>query len=229
MAWGRQQGLGIGIDMICRKRCIQILLVALAVLADGVRGQSSNENNASLPGTATTQQSGNSTVPAGYQFPLAGVRFRNYLRDTSGPFTLIYVAGRAGIAHWWDDPPEWSGRMKGYSQRLASTYGIHLAKKTMEYGFNEVLLQDSRFYRCACEGFWTRLGYTMKSTFTAHTREGRVVFSVPALASNYAAEVIAATAWYPNRYTYKDGLREGTWALLGRFGINLAREFLRRH
>ena len=33
-------------------------------------------------------------------------------------------------------------------------------------------------------------------------------------------------AWYPERYSYKDGLRSGTKNLLTGFGINLVREFV---
>ena len=35
-------------------------------------------------------------------------------------------------------------------------------------------------------------------------------------------------AWYPKRYTYKDGLAYGGLALTSRAGVNLIREFILR-
>lgn len=37
--------------------------------------------------------------------------------------------------------------------------------------------------------------------------------------------IVATETWYPERYSYKDGLRMGTSGLITGFGINLVREF----
>ena len=174
------------------------------------------------------QSSGPTSQPGGYRFPDAHERFHTYVGNMVSPFMLVYTAGRAGISHLWDDPAEWRGDFGGYGQRLASSFGTSLVKRSMEYGFNEALHLDSKYYRCSCQGFLPRLGHAMKSTITARNREGRTVFSAPVLASNYAAEVLATTTWYPDRYSYRDGLRDGNWALLGRFGFNIVREFVFR-
>jgi len=42
----------------------------------------------------------------------------------------------------------------------------------------------------------------------------------------YTAAIIANEAWYPKRYNYQDGLRDGTISLGVRFGVNLLREFV---
>ena len=63
---------------------------------------------------------------------------------------------------------------------------------------------------------------------TSRTRTGKRVISVPRITGVFAARVIQAEAWYPERYSYKDGLRRGTRSLLTGFGLNLIREFVIR-
>lgn len=52
------------------------------------------------------------------------------------------------------------------------------------------------------------------------------MISVPRFAGAYTGAIVAREAWYPERYSYKDGLRSGTRSLLSGFAINLAREFV---
>ena len=51
--------------------------------------------------------------------------------------------------------------------------------------------------------------------------------SAPLLAG-YAAGGLGMMAWYPDRYTYRDGLRYSGLALASRAGVNLIREFIMR-
>ena len=54
------------------------------------------------------------------------------------------------------------------------------------------------------------------------------MISVPRLAGYYTSNVIARETWYPERYSYKDGLRSGTRGVLTGFALNLVREFVVR-
>ena len=202
------------------------LLICFFGMHSALPGQVPDPANDSPESSGVPQRSGATSLPGGYQFPTARERFRAYGSDTIGPLALLWVGGRAGIAQIWDDPTEWRGDIGGYGRRLASTFGDSLIKKTLEYGLNEALHRDSRYYRCSCQGFMPRLAHAVKSTLAARNREGRYVFSVPTLAANYTAEIIVTEAWYPDRYSYKDGLRNGNWALLGRLGFNAVREFI---
>jgi hypothetical protein len=49
---------------------------------------------------------------------------------------------------------------------------------------------------------------------------------VPRLAGVYTGAIVARETWYPDRYSYKDGLRSGTKSFITGFGINLVREFV---
>ena len=209
--------------------CVAGMLTLMSGLHPYMMAQDPDASAASSESSGAPQQSNPAGMPGGYRFPNAQERFRTYGSDAIGPLTLLFVTGRAGIAHIWDDPTEWPGDISGYGRRVASTFGISLIKKTMEYGLNEALHRESRYYRCSCQGFLPRLGHAVKSTITARNQDGKYVFSAPALASNYAAEVLATATWYPDRYNYKDGIRNGNWSLLGRFAINVVREFVFHH
>jgi len=61
---------------------------------------------------------------------------------------------------------------------------------------------------------------------TSRTKSGKRVMSAPRFEGVYTGAIIPAETWYPERYSYKDGLRNGTTTLLTGFGINLMREFV---
>ena len=61
---------------------------------------------------------------------------------------------------------------------------------------------------------------------TSRNRSGKRVISAPRFAGVYTGAIVASETWYPERYSYKDGLRHGTRTLLTGFGINLFREFV---
>jgi hypothetical protein len=61
---------------------------------------------------------------------------------------------------------------------------------------------------------------------TSRKKSGNRVISVPRFAGAYVGAIIPTETWYPERYSYKDGLRHGTRALVTGFGINLFREFV---
>ena len=61
---------------------------------------------------------------------------------------------------------------------------------------------------------------------TSRTKSGKRVISAPRFAGVYTGAIVSRETWYPERYSYKDGLRAGTGTLLTGFGINLIREFV---
>ena len=55
-------------------------------------------------------------------------------------------------------------------------------------------------------------------------QKAQKIVSIP----NYYQFPTITKRWYPDRYSYKDGLRHGTTTLLTGFGINVLREFVIR-
>jgi hypothetical protein len=160
-----------------------------------------------------------------YVFPTHGERFDRYVKDTVGPFKLARTAVAAGLDQWRDSPEEWGQGMKGYGKRFASNFGRSAIQQTVTYGLDEALGVDSGFHRSVREGVGPRVKHAFLETITSRTKSGGRVFSAPKLAGVYTGAIVATETWYPERYSYKDGLRMGTGTLLTNFGINLVREF----
>ena len=165
--------------------------------------------------------------PSGnYVFPTHRERFDRYVKDTVGPFRLARTAAAAGLDQWSDTPEEWGQGMKGYGKRFASSFGRSTIQQTVTYGLDEAFRLDTGFQKSNHEGFGPRFKHAFLETITSRTKSGKRVLSAPRLVGIYTGSVVAAETWYPERYSYKDGLRSGNTTLLTNFGINLVREFI---
>lgn len=172
--------------------------------------------------TAAKQQ----TTTQDYVFPTHRERFNRYVKSTVGPFRLAWTAGAAGIDQWRDHPEEWGQGMKGYGRRYASNFGQNAITQTVTYGLDEAFRLDTGFKKSKNEGFGARAKDALLDNITSRTKSGKRIISVPRFVGVYTGAVVSRETWYPDRYTYKDGLRAGTGTLLTGFGINLLREFV---
>ena len=162
-----------------------------------------------------------------YTRPTEKTKLHNYFFDVVGPFPIVGAAVTAGINQADNTPPEWRQGAEGYGKRFASNFGIAAISTTARYGLAEALAEDTLYYRCACKGFFPRLGHAMISTLTARRGDdGHTVFSVPALVAPYVGTMTAVYAWYPDRYDARDAFRMGNYSFLGYMGGNVAIEFL---
>ena len=186
------------------------------------RASSNSEKWFTLTATRSESQQ---TTPDPYVFPDAKTRFRRYAKNTVGPLALIKNAVSAGVNQWNDNPKEWGQGAEGYGKRFASGVGGNAIRQTVTYGLSEALRLDTGFEKSKRKGFWPRLSDALVQNVTSRTRSGKRVPSAPIFAGAYAGAIIPTETWYPDRYSYKDGLREGTYSLATGFAINVVREF----
>ena len=203
------------------KRTLGAFLLIL-VVAFGGYGQEPTSPAAQPTPMPTATTTSNPT----YVFPDKGERFKRYVNSTVGPFRLARTAASAGIDQWSDNPEEWGQGMKGYGKRFASGLGRNAIQQTITYGLDSALTLDTGFQRSKREGFFPRFKDALLENVTSRTRSGKRVISAPRFVGVYSGAMIASETWYPERYSYKDGLRSGTGTLLAGFGINLIREFV---
>jgi len=204
-----------------------------------VRGQQSDQsqvdaNKSKAPDTTastsspTTEQSKTATQTSTdpYVFPTSRKRFNRYVNNTVGPVSLVRTAASAGFNQWDNDPLEWGQGAEGYGKRFASSFGKNAIRHTVQYGLSEAFRLDTGFERSKRKGFWPRLSDALIQNVTSRTRSGKRVLSAPIFIGVYAGSIIPAETWYPSRYSYKDGLRSGTYSLATGFGLNVLREFV---
>jgi len=174
---------------------------------------------------APTPQQTTSAAGA-YVFPTGRQRLNRYAWATFGPLSLIGVGVAAGIDQGQNSPPEWKQGASGYGKRFASRLGQHAIEQTTSYALSEAFRLDTGFEKSQRHGFSARLGDALIQNVTSRTRTGNRIISAPRLAGVYVGGLVPALTWYPSRFSYKDGLREGTYSLASGFGVNVLREFI---
>ena len=214
------------------KNAIGVLLIAgiISVSVHAQQHPAAEQVGAKAKEEAAKPENGDPAKPDpdpfdNYVFPTHRERFDRYVKDTVGPLRLTRTAVSAGLDQWRDKPEEWGQGMKGYGRRYASSFGRNLIQQSVTYGLDEALGQDSEFQRSNRDGFGARVKHAFLETITSRTKSGNRVLSAPRLAGVYTGAIVATETWYPERYSYKDGLRIGTGTLITGFGINLVREF----
>ncbi|HJT66904.1 MAG TPA: hypothetical protein VJ749_10645 [Pyrinomonadaceae bacterium] len=202
-----------------------ILLFILVAAGCAYSQQSSDRSHDPAQPADTTK----SAQPAGkpiYVFPDNRERFRRYLKSTIGPVRLGWSAASAGISQWGNTPEEWGQGAQGFGKRYASSLGSNAIQQTVTYALDETLNLDTGFQKSTRSGFFPRLKDALVQNVTSRTQTGKRVILAPKFAGVYSGAIISRTTWYPERYSYKDGLRSGTHSLLEGFGLNLIREFV---
>jgi hypothetical protein len=205
---------------------IGIVAVSFAI-AFAVRAQEPESRTSHPAGEPVSAKANPNPDPyKPYVFPTQHERFDRYVKDSVGPFGLARTAFAAGIDQWRDNPEEWGQGMKGYGKRFASGMGRNAIQQSLTYGLDEALGVDTAFQRSGREGAFARVKHAFLENVTSRTKSGGRVISAPRLVGVYTGAIVASETWYPDRYSYKDGLRMGTGTLITGFGINLVREFL---
>jgi hypothetical protein len=179
------------------------------------------------PWRARAQDTFPATAASDHVRPSGAQRFRNFVIDAAGPVVLVETIGWAGWAQANETPAEWGGGAKGFGKRYASLVGQSVIQESVTYAMSEALAVDSRFHKSDKHGFLPRAGDALLQALTSRRANGSRVVSAPLLAG-YAAGGLGMMTWYPDGYTYKDGLRYGGLALASRAGVNLIREFIMR-
>lgn len=160
-----------------------------------------------------------------YVPPTQSERLRDYLNGTFGFGALNKSAASAEMSHVRNVPKEWGSHGAGYGTRLASAFGEHVVRGTLQYGASALLHEDNRYMRSGKQGFWKRTGYAISSTFLARRDNGTRRFSFSRVGSAGGAGLISR-AWMPSSIA-SAGAGVGTGGLFLAFdaGSNMFREF----
>jgi hypothetical protein len=161
-----------------------------------------------------------------YVRPTSKERFRRYASNAFGVSAVIGSGIGATFGQISNDPPEWERTAEGFGRRFASNYGEGAIRNTVSYGLSEAFKLDNRFEKSGKKNVGSRIKHVFLASYTTRTKNGNRIPDFPYAVGTFAGSITAAEVWYPNRYSYKDGFREGTISLGTRFGVNLLREFL---
>lgn len=161
-----------------------------------------------------------------YVRPDKKTRFNRYVNSMFGPVALARNAATAGFSTLRNSPEEWDKSVEGFGRRFASNLGKSVIKNTTIYALDESLKFDSRFHKSRKRDFGSRLTNALISPVTARNKNGKRVFGFPRVAGTYTSSIVAAETWFPKRFDYKDGLRNGTISLGTTALFNVFKEFV---
>lgn len=131
---------------------------------------------------------------------------------------------RAAFQQINDDPPEWDNNIEGFGRRTASMLAEVLIQRSSESLGAAALGQDPRYIAKREGGIWGRVGHALSSVVLTYDRNGDRVFA-PARVGGFYVGSMARMTWMPDRYSWKDGFREGSQRLAFQGALNLVREF----
>jgi len=193
---------------------------------NGVSNSDNKQQKTDTQASATPEMTATPAPKNDYVRPNAKTRFRRYAMGMFGPMALGKDVLNAGWSTWRNSPEEWGDHWEGFGRRFASSVGKGIIKNTVSYGLDESFKLDSHYYRSKDKSTGARIKNALISPVTARNRNGDRVFGFPRLVGTYTASIVAAETWYPARYNYKDGLKNGTISLGLEAAFNLVKEFI---
>jgi len=207
-------------------RCLLLgLLLFLSALSVSAQAPDQNSTDSTEP---TSAQPSATPQNNGYVRPSGKTRFKWYINSMFGPMTLGKDVVSAGWSTWRNSPEEWGPHWEGFGKRFASSVGKGIIKNSVQFGLDEALTVDSHFYRSKDRSFGAKVSNALLSTVTARKKNGDRTIGIPRLVGTYSSSIIAAETWYPARYTWKDGVKNGTISLGFTAAFNLFKEFWKK-
>jgi len=191
------------------------LLLAAAAFSNSAQTTATPSSQPAKPG-----------ISNGYVRPDAKTREKRYFSSIFGPVSIAKNVALAGFNTWKNSPEEWGPHWEGFGRRVASNFGQSAIKNSIQFGLDEAFKLDSHFYRSKDKSVSARVTNALISPVTARSESGKRVFGFPRIIGTYSAAVIARETWYPDRYTWKDGMKSGTISLGFNAAFNLVKEFV---
>ena len=132
----------------------------------------------------------------------------------------------AAVGQVFNHPSEWGRGAAGFGKRVASGFGKHIVKTSVEYPVAAARHEDLHYYPSTQRGFGPRLRHALVSTVvTQDTRNGRRKVAAGRISGNVASGFISR-AWQPAAmHTAASGAATAGIGLGVDAGTNVLREF----
>jgi hypothetical protein len=243
---GENQGMHSTVPTNCRQQPVTHFTGAAAGMRIAVRNRmtDSSRNNWNalwitlvLVGTCSTLRAqdpngANRVIPANsaittpaYTPMTEGQRFKQYLKDSVNPMSIVSAAASGGIGQWRERPHEWKEGSIPYGYRVGSAFAEHIARESLLFMASSAFHEDNRYVRSAQTGFGGRLGHALGSVFLARTDDGSQRFSYSRIGAIAGAALISRT-WQPHSsgHLRNAGINFGT-SLGSTMGMQVLHEF----
>ncbi len=149
-----------------------------------------------------------------------------YVKHTFGKEAAIRTGASAGILHLRNAPHEWGQGIGGFGKRVASGFGQHVIKNSIQYPVAAIRHEELSYRPSGKKGFGPRLGYALSSTVITHkTTNGKRTVAAGRISGAVGSGFISR-AWMPARlHTFSSGAASAGVSLGVDAGSNVVREF----
>jgi hypothetical protein len=158
--------------------------------------------------------------------PMTGSdRVQDFLRvnfESRGAFFQTFFTG---LGDTTSNIPKWDSGALGFSEHMGSEFARFTIGGAIHSSVAATLHQDTRYFRCTCQGGLHRTIHAMSRTLVTYDDHGRLRPDISGLAGIYSGPMIM-TSWYPSNYTPLGyGVRQGNIAAGITTAIYVIREF----
>lgn len=114
-------------------------------------------------------------------------------------YPIFYLSGAfAGLYQLENQNPSFGQGMKGYAKRYVTSYADQAMGNILTEGaFPSLLHEDTRYFRKATGGTWSRVGYAASRVLVTRTDKGRWDFNYSEWLGN-ASAVAISNSYYPD-------------------------------
>lgn len=149
-----------------------------------------------------------------------------YVKDTFGRKAAIRTGISAGTQQLRNSPHEWGRGAAGFGKRVASAFGQHVVKNSIEYPIAALRHEELGYRPSGKRGFGPRLGYALSSTVITHkTTTGKKTVAAGRISGAVGSGFISRV-WQPARlHTFSSGAASAGVMLGIDAGNNVVREF----
>ncbi len=149
-----------------------------------------------------------------------------YVKHTFSKQAAIHTGASAGVQHLRNSPHEWGQGIGGFGKRVASGFGQHVIKNSIQYPVAAIRHEELGYRPSGKKGFGPRLGYALSSTVVTHkTTNGKKTVAAGRISGAVGSGFISR-AWQPARlHTVSSGAASAGVMLGVDAGNNVVREF----
>ena len=138
--------------------------------------------------------------PSTYKPQTGKERWREWVKDDgAGPNIYVMSLGAAAYKQAINTPSEWGRTPRGYLRRTGSSLASNVVQNSIQESMAAVAGTDTRYFACACTGFFPRTGHALKMTLLTYNHSGHLTVDIPQLSGAYGSSMIQ-DMWYPSSH-----------------------------
>jgi len=183
------------------------------------------EPSAPLPQAQAGFSNSSRTEASPYSPMTKQERWQDYEQQNFKSYGALFQALFAGLGDYEGHVPKWDSGVAGVSEHVGSEFATFTIAGTIHSSLAATLHEDTRYFRCSCQGGFHRTLHAVGRTLFTYGDNGHLYPDISGLAGIYGGEMLT-TEWYGGKYTPTGyGIRQANIAVGITSAVYVIREF----